>query len=94
MTTFDPDTAVQDVEVLLRVHRELDGLLALDCHVIRPGAVRVGDVVEIRPGGLRDDATASGGIGSTSDQAPRQPPSTARSGWWRLGGHGFQPRSP
>ena len=52
MTTFDPDTALQDVEVLLRIHRELDGLFALDCDVLRPGTVRVGDPVEIRPGGL------------------------------------------
>ena len=49
MTTFDPDTAEQDVEVLLRIHRELDGQLALDCEVARPGLVKVGDPVEIRP---------------------------------------------
>jgi len=50
MTTFDPDTAEQDVEVLLRIHRELDGQLALDCEVARPGLVKVGDPVEIRSG--------------------------------------------
>ena len=50
MTTFDPDTAEQDTEVLLRIHRELDGQLALDCEVARPGRVKVGDRVEIRPG--------------------------------------------
>jgi uncharacterized protein YcbX len=49
MTTFDPDTAEQDVEVLLRIRRELDGQLALDCEVERPGLVKVGDPVEIRP---------------------------------------------
>ena len=49
MTTFDPDTAEQDVEVLLRIHRELGGQLALDCEVARPGLVKVGDAVEIRP---------------------------------------------
>jgi uncharacterized protein len=49
MTTFDPDTAEQDVAVLLRIHRELDGQLALDCEVARPGLVKVGDPVEIRP---------------------------------------------
>jgi len=48
MTTFDPDTAAQDHEVLLRIHRELDGMLALDCEVLRPGRVRLGDPVEIR----------------------------------------------
>ena len=50
MTTFDPDTAEQDTEVLLRIHRELDGQLALNCEVEREGRVRVGDAVEIRPG--------------------------------------------
>lgn len=48
MTTFDPDTAAQDKNVLLRIHRELGGRLALNCDVIRPGHVRVGDAVEIR----------------------------------------------
>jgi hypothetical protein len=47
MTTFDPDTAVQDPSVLLRIHRELDGRFALDCEVLRPGHVRVGDPVKI-----------------------------------------------
>jgi uncharacterized protein YcbX len=48
MTTFDPDTAEQETEVLLRIHRELDGLFALDCEVIEPGRVRVGDPAEVR----------------------------------------------
>ena len=47
MTTFDPETAEQNVEVLLRIHRELGGLLALDCDVIQPGIVRVGDPVAV-----------------------------------------------
>lgn len=48
MTTFDPDTAEQDTEVLLRIHRELGGALALDCEVLQPGTVKVGDPVEVR----------------------------------------------
>jgi uncharacterized protein len=47
MTTFDPDTAEQDTEVLLRIHRELGGALALDCEVIRAGAIHVGDRVDL-----------------------------------------------
>jgi uncharacterized protein YcbX len=47
MTTFDPDTAEQDVEVLKRVVRELDGTFALDCSIEQPGRVRVGDSVEL-----------------------------------------------
>lgn len=47
MVTFDPDTAKQDKDVLLRVHRELDGVFALDAMVTQPGRVRVGDEVTL-----------------------------------------------
>jgi MOSC domain-containing protein YiiM len=50
MTTFDPDTAEQDTEVLLRIHRELGGALALDCEVVQPGEVNVGDPVTLVSG--------------------------------------------
>jgi uncharacterized protein YcbX len=53
MTTFDPDTAAQDTEVLLRIHRELDGLLALNCEVLRPGRIRVGDTATVTDRGTR-----------------------------------------
>ncbi len=49
MTTFDPDTGAQDVDVLLRIHRELGGSLALDSEVLRPGRIAVGDTVELLP---------------------------------------------
>jgi uncharacterized protein YcbX len=45
MTTFDPDTQAQDMGVLRRIVRELDGTLALNCDVARGGLVRVGDAV-------------------------------------------------
>jgi uncharacterized protein YcbX len=45
MTTFDPDSAVQDVEVLKKIHREFDGRLALDCQVLEPGLIIEGDSV-------------------------------------------------
>jgi uncharacterized protein YcbX len=47
MTTFDPDTQVQDPSVLQRIIRELDGSTALDSSVITPGKIHVGDTVEI-----------------------------------------------
>lgn len=47
MTTFDPDTQVQDPSVLLRIVRELDGSTALDSSVIAEGTIRVGDPVHI-----------------------------------------------
>ena len=47
MTTFDPDTQEQDKSVLVKIIRELDGTAALDCSVIQPGVVRVGDAVGV-----------------------------------------------
>jgi MOSC domain-containing protein len=47
MTTFDPDTQVQDSSVLQRVIRDLDGRAALDCSVIEPGTIREGDPATI-----------------------------------------------
>lgn len=47
MTTFDPDTQEQDVEVLKSIHRKFGGSLALNCSVITAGWVNVGDAVEL-----------------------------------------------
>jgi len=47
MTTFDPDTLAQDKTVLGRIVREFDGRLALNCDVIRPGTIAIGDPVEL-----------------------------------------------
>ena len=47
MVTFDPDDARQDKDVLLRIHRDLEGTLALNAEVIRPGRVRVGEQAQV-----------------------------------------------
>lgn len=47
VTTIDPDTGVQDLEVLRGIRRDFGGELALNCWVIRPGLVTVGDLVEL-----------------------------------------------
>jgi hypothetical protein len=47
MTTFDPDTQLQDPSVLQRIIRELDGSTALDSSVLVEGKIRVGDAVHI-----------------------------------------------
>jgi uncharacterized protein YcbX len=47
MTTYDPDTLEQDRNVLFRIVREFDGTMALDCSVVKPGTIRVGDPVTI-----------------------------------------------
>lgn len=48
MTTFDPDTQVQDVTVLHGINKRFGGLLALNCRVLAPGTIRERDVVEVR----------------------------------------------
>jgi uncharacterized protein YcbX len=45
MTTFDPDTQEQDVEVLRSIRRDFWGRLALNAGVETPGTIRVGDAV-------------------------------------------------
>ena len=47
MTTFDPDTQAQDVDVLRKIRREFGGRLALNASVLQPGSVRIGDSVEL-----------------------------------------------
>ncbi len=47
MTTFDPDTQVQDISVLHRIVREFGGRMALDCDVVQPGRISLGDPVEL-----------------------------------------------
>jgi len=50
MTTFDPDTLQQDLSVLRRVQLEFGGRLGLNCYVLVPGHIAVGDNVEfVRP---------------------------------------------
>jgi len=47
MTTFDPDTQVQDLSVLRRIASEFGGQMALDCAVVSGGRIAVGDPVEL-----------------------------------------------
>ena len=47
MTTYHPDTQAQDAGVLRRIVRDFDGRLALDCAVVEPGHIAVGDPVEL-----------------------------------------------
>lgn len=45
MTSYDPDTLVQDKEITRSIYRRFDGKLALNCFVIEGGEIRVGDQV-------------------------------------------------
>jgi hypothetical protein len=49
MTTFDPDTLKQDLNVLKRIARELEGTMALDTAVETAGVIREGDTVSLLP---------------------------------------------
>jgi uncharacterized protein len=46
MTTYDPDTGEQDLNVFRLVQKKFAGRLGLNCYVIVPGHIRVGDGVE------------------------------------------------
>jgi uncharacterized protein YcbX len=55
VTTIDPDSGAQDVDVLRTINAEFGGEIALDSWVIAPGTVRLGDPVTLvdsdgRPG--------------------------------------------
>ena len=47
VTTFDPDSGAQDLDVLRHIRQQFAGQLALDCWVIRGGRVRPGDNVAV-----------------------------------------------
>ena len=47
MTTYDPDTLVQDVSVLRDIVDRFEGKLALNARVLRGGVLSIGDPVEL-----------------------------------------------
>ena len=49
MTTFDPDSGEQDLNVLKRIQKEFNGRLGLNSAVIAPGRISTGDTVELMP---------------------------------------------
>ena len=53
MTSFDPDTQVQDKDITRSIYRRFGGTLALDCFVIEDGEIAVGDDVRL----IRDRAS-------------------------------------
>ena len=50
MTTFDPDTLVQDRAVLRDIVERFDGRLALNCEVLQGGTVETGQSVVLQDG--------------------------------------------
>jgi MOSC domain-containing protein YiiM len=47
MTSYDPDTLVQNKEITRSIYRRFDGKLALNCFVIESGEIAVGDEVQL-----------------------------------------------
>jgi MOSC domain-containing protein len=47
MTSFDPDTLLQDKDVTRGIYRRFEGKLALNCFVIEGGGIAVGDDVQV-----------------------------------------------
>ncbi|MEN9868196.1 MAG: hypothetical protein RL748_3786 [Pseudomonadota bacterium] len=47
MTSFDPDTLVQDKDVTRSVYQRFNGVLALNCWVIEGGRIGIDDEVEL-----------------------------------------------
>jgi uncharacterized protein YcbX len=50
MTSYDPDTQVQDKEITRGIYERFEGKLALNCFVIRGGEIAVGDEVHLARG--------------------------------------------
>jgi MOSC domain-containing protein len=66
MTTYHPDTLEQDISVLQKIYWELGGRTALDCYVLEPGRIRVGDKAEVGDfWTLPHGAAAAGSSGRT-----------------------------
>ena len=47
MTSYDPDTLVQNKEITRDIYRRFDGKLALNCFVIESGELTVGNEVQL-----------------------------------------------
>lgn len=47
MTSYDPDTLVQDKDITQGIYRRFGGKLALNCFVIESGEIAVGDEVQL-----------------------------------------------
>jgi uncharacterized protein len=49
VTSIDPDTGRQNLDIFRRIRRRFDNNLALNCWVIHPGTVHLGDPVTLQP---------------------------------------------
>jgi uncharacterized protein len=59
MTSYDPDTQVQDKEITRDIYRRFEGKLALNCFVIEGGEITTGDEVKLVRGRVCADSAAA-----------------------------------
>jgi len=59
MTAFDPDTLARDKAITRDIYRRFEGKLALNCFVIEPGQIAVGDEVQLVRGRAYIESAAS-----------------------------------
>ena len=55
VTSIDPDTGDQDLNIFRRIRTDFGGRLCLNAWVIRPGHIRIGDQVTLEPTQLEPD---------------------------------------
>jgi hypothetical protein len=58
MTSYDPDTLIQDKEITRSIYRRFGGKLALNCFVVEGGDIAVGDEVRLARGRACADSAA------------------------------------
>jgi len=61
MTSFDPDTLVQDKNITRDIYRRFEGKLALNCFVIEGGEIAVGDEAHLIRGRACTEPSDSSG---------------------------------
>jgi|SRR5664279_2857797 len=71
VTTIDPATGDQDLNVLRRIRDVFGGEVALNCWVIRPGTVHVGDTVRFEPAPRQPDRIGGWIVGAPYPHASR-----------------------
>jgi uncharacterized protein YcbX len=58
MTSYDPDTLVQDKAITRAIYQRFEGKLALNCFVIEGGEIAVGDEVQLVRGRACSESSA------------------------------------
>jgi uncharacterized protein YcbX len=58
MTSYDPDTLIQDKAITRGIYQRFDGKLALNCFVIEGGEIAVGDDVQLVRGRACSESSA------------------------------------